>query len=216
MVSNMFEIQKITLENELKYDNTAILKYTITYPKIISNIYMCGIEKFNHFNQIKAFKTKLYAEKNLFAIAKQDYEYKKSNGYPIFVYELILDFFISYNDKNIISLYQKEYTYTGGAHGSTIMTAQNWNILIGKQFLLYDCYKNDPNFLLYILQEINHQIDLQKEINPTQYFDNSCQLVLNNFKFNQFYLTEKNIAIFFQSYYIAPYSSGIPVFFIPK
>ena len=107
MVSIMLEIQKITLENELKYDNTTILKYTITYPKIISNIYMYGIEKFNHFNQIKAFKTKLYAEKNLFSIAKQDYEYKKSNGYPIFVYELMLDFFISYNDKNIISLYQK-------------------------------------------------------------------------------------------------------------
>ena len=36
----MLEIQKITLENELKYDNTLILKYTITYPKIISDKYM--------------------------------------------------------------------------------------------------------------------------------------------------------------------------------
>ena len=216
MVIPMFEIQKITLENRLKYDNTLILKYCITYPKIISNKYMYGIEKFNHFNQIEAFKTKLYSEKNLFAIAKQDYEYNKSNGYPIFVYELILDFVITYNDNNILSLYQKEYTYTGGAHGSTIMIAQNWNILIGKEFLLNDCYKNDSSFLLYILQEINHQINIQKENNQKIYFDNSCQLVLNNFKFNQFYLTEKNIAIFFQSYEIAPYSSGIPVFFIPK
>ena len=212
----MLEIQKITLENELKYDNTLILKYTITYPKIISDKYMYGIEKFNHLNQINAFKTKLYAEKNLFSMAKQDFEYNKSNGYPIFVYELILETTITYNDKNILSLYQKEYTYTGGAHGSTIMSAQNWNILVGKQFLLNDFYKNDSSYLLYILQEINHQIQIQEENNETAYFDNSCQLVLNNFKFDQFYLTKENLAIFFQSYDIAPYSSGIPVFFIPK
>ena len=210
----MLEIQKISLENELKYKNTVILKYSITYPKIISDKYMYGIENFNHLNQIKAFKTKLYAEKNLFSIAKQDYEYNTQNGYPIFVYELILETTITYNDKNILSLYQKEYTYTGGAHGTTIMTAQNWNILLGKEFLLNDFYKNDSSFLLYILQEINHQIQIQKENNETAYFENSCQLVLYNFRFNQFYLTEKSIAIFFQSYDIAPYSTGIPVFHI--
>ena len=54
----MLEIQKISLENELKYKNTVILKYSITYPKIISDKYMYGIENFNHLNQIKAFKTK--------------------------------------------------------------------------------------------------------------------------------------------------------------
>ena len=86
----------------------------------------------------------------------------------------------------------------------------------GKKFLLEDLYKNDSCFLLYILQEINNQIEVNKENNSIVYFDNTCQLVLNNFKFNQFYLTENSLAIFFQNYDIAPYSSGIPIFYIQR
>lgn len=82
--------------------------------------------------------------------------------------------------------------------------------------MLYDLYKNDSCFLLYILQEINNQIEVNKENNSIVYFDNTCQLVLNNFKFNQFYLTENSLAIFFQNYDIAPYSSGIPIFYIQR
>ena len=49
----MLEIQKITLEKNLKYKSSIILKYSISYPKINSNTYIYGVEKFNHFNQIK-------------------------------------------------------------------------------------------------------------------------------------------------------------------
>lgn len=212
----MFEIEKITIEKNLKYKDTIIFKYVITYPHIISNQSIYGIDEFNRFNQIYALNRKLYVEKNLFEMAKKDFDYNVSNGFPTQVYELILNFTVTYQKKFIISLYQEEYLYTGGAHGSTTVTAQNWNLLYGNQFLLYDLYKNDSSYLLYILREINHQIQVQLENNETAYFDNSCQLVLNTFQFNQFYLTEKNLVIFFQSYDIAPYSSGIPRFFIPR
>lgn len=130
----MLEIQKITLENNLKYKSSIILKYSISYPKINSNTYIYGVEKFNHFNQIQAFNNKLYAEKNLYFLAKSDYDYNTANGYPTFPYEFSSDFTVTFNEKYIISLFQKDYTFTGGAHGSTVVSAQNWNILLRKKF----------------------------------------------------------------------------------
>ena len=129
----MLEIQKITLEKDLKYKSSIILKYSISYPKINSNTYIYGVEKFNHFNQIQAFNNKLYAEKNLYFLAKSDYDYNTANGYPTFPYEFSSDFTVTFNEKYIISLFQKDYTFTGGAHGSTVVSAQNWNILLRKE-----------------------------------------------------------------------------------
>ena len=88
--------------------------------------------------------------------------------------------------------------------------------VVAMMFSLDYIFKNDSSYLLYILREINQQIRIQIDNGTNQYFDNYCKLVLDNFKFNQFYLTPNDIVIFFQQYDIAPYSSGIPTFFIPR
>jgi hypothetical protein len=41
------------------------------------------------------------------------------------------------------------------------------------------------------------------------------QLVNENLKVNNFYLTKEGVVIYFQQYDIAPYSSGLPTFVIP-
>ncbi len=74
----------------------------------------------------------MYAEKDLFNMAKEQYDINFSNGFPIMVYELILDYTITYNKDAILSLYFDEYIFSGGAHGSTIRTSreleyEDWN-----------------------------------------------------------------------------------------
>ncbi len=86
----------------------------------------------------------------------------------------------------------------------------------GTQFKLDFIYTNDCSYLLFILREIVKQISFEIENGTNQYFDNYCELVLDNFKLDQFYLTDNEVIIFFQSYDIAPYSSGIPSFAIPR
>lgn len=212
----MVEIEKITLQKNLTYKGVVILKYKIEYPKIVSSNYFYGITQFNQYNRLKALNSKIYAERDLFNMAKEQYDYNFSNGYPIMVYELIQNYNITYNEDLIISLYSDEYIYSGGAHGSTIRSSQNWNIKIGSQFNLSFIYGTDCSYLLFILREIIRQINSEIENGSNQYFENYCELVLDNFKLNQFYLTEKELVIFFQSYDIAPYSSGIPTFTIPR
>lgn len=208
------EIEKIVLEKNLYYKNNIILKYNISYPRIISNLFYYGISQINQYNRLKALDLKIYAEGDLYELAKETFDYKYLNGFPITLFELVYDFNITYYENYLLSLYTTEYIFTGGAHGNTTMASQNWNIKLGNMFSLDFIFKTDCSYILYILKEINRQIQIQIDNGTNQYFDNYCKLVLDNFKLDQFYLTNKDVVIFFQSYDIAPYSSGIPTFYI--
>lgn len=203
----MFKIEMKTLKNELKYKETVILTYEIEYPQVYSDYY--NTNKFNSFNFNKAIKLEKYAKETLFSDAKDTYNYNISQGFPVMVYELILKTYITYNQGTNISLYQDEYTFSGGAHGSTIRSSQNWNLEYNRQFPLSSIFYNDPNYILYILNQINTQI---KKHGAEYYFEDYCSLVLETFNPYQFYLTPYNIFVYFQQYDIAPYSTGIPTF----
>lgn len=206
----MYRIIENTFEKELYYKNNVILKYTIKYPRIINN--SIGANRFNRFNYEKAVKLKHYSENELFKEAKELYDYNVSNGYPVMMYEVFLDYTITYNQNSIVSLYSDEYIYSGGAHGSTVRSSQNWNINFAKQFSLESLFDNDCNYILDILKDINNQIEQQIANGSNQYFENYCSLVLNTINLDNFYLNPGYITIFFQQYDISPYSSGIPTF----
>ena len=203
----MFIVKNCVIKNELTYRGSIILKYKIEYPQIFSNCYNAC--KFNVLNHKKALDLENYAKNILFKEAMDLYDFNYSNGYPIMVYELVFKYTITYNKEPIISLYQDEYIFSGGAHGNTVRTSQNWNFECGNQFTLSDIYCNNPNYILFILQEINKQV---AEQGVELYFADYCSLVLDTFNINQFYITPNYVVVYFMQYDIAPYSTGIPEF----
>lgn len=210
----MNKIENRILKGNLEYKNTVILTYKIEYPQIIFSKYTRGKERFNNYNKKKAINLEKYIKTDLYENAKEVYEYNKANGYPIMVYEVISEYNITYNEGFIISLYQDEYQFTGGAHGNTIRTSQNWNLKDTSIIPLSNFFPNNTYYTIDILKEINKQIKTQIEEGKNQYFENYCELVLETFNLNSYYITPNAIAIYFQQYDIAPYSSGIPVFLI--
>lgn len=206
----MYKIVTNVFENELYYKNTVVLKYKIEYPKIIGN--SVGIHRFNRFNFIKAVKLKQYVEKDLFKEAKELYNFNMSNGYPLMIYEIVSTFTVTLNKNPYVSLYSDEYIFTGGAHGITTRTSQSWNIQTANQITLNELFDCNCDYVLYILKDINTQIEEQIANGSNYYFDNYCSLVLNSINLNNFYLNNKYIIIYFQQYDIAPYSSGLPTF----
>ena len=199
-------LNKNILENELYYDGVVVLKYHIEYPSICGNIN--DNSEFNNYNKCLALNIQNNAETELYNDAVKTYLYNKQNGYPVMVYEVYTNFEVTYNNLNILSLYIDVYTFTGGAHGSTIRSSQTWNLLYGKIMDLASFFPYNPYFMLNILKQINAQIANDPDI----YFDNTCQLVLETFNPKSFYLTSNSIVIYFQQYDIAPYSSGIREF----
>lgn len=210
------QIEKRILKGELSYKNTVILTYQIEYPQMIYSMYKEGKEIFNYHNRKKAMELEQYVKTDLYENAKELYEYNVANGYPVMVYEVIAEYTITYNEDFIVSLYQDEYQFTGGAHGNTIRSSQNWDLRVGKRLPLCYFYPKNPYYVIDILKQINSQIKKQIEEGINQYFENYCELVLETFRLDSYYVVPNGIVIYFQQYDIAPYSSGIPIFFIIK
>ncbi len=208
----MNQIRTRVLSGELKYDNTVILTYKIEYPEMVFSSYELGRNAFNRYNRNLAINLENYVRGELYQSAKETYDYNKKNGFPVMVYEFINVFEITYNKDFIVSLYMDKYEFAGGAHGNTIRSSQNWNLRTGRQLPLSYFYPNNPNYVVDILKNIIGQISA----NPENYFDDYCKLVLDTFNPESFYVTENDIAIYFQQYDIAPYSTGIPTFLIPR
>lgn len=211
----MNKIEKRALEGKLKYKNTIVLTYKIEYPEITISNFKFGKNIFNKYNKEKAMKLENYVIFDLYREAKELYEYNTLHGYPIMVYEIILQYDITYNQDYIISLYYDQYEFTGGAHGNTIKTSQTWDLNIGRKLPLSYFYPNNPYYAIDILKNINNQIKKQMQLGNNYYFNNYCELVLETFSLDNYYITQDSLVIFFQQYDIAPYSSGIPVFHLP-
>ena len=210
----MNKIKMNTVEKELYYQGEVIVRYKIEYPEIITSYYNEGIQIFNHENRKSALELKEYAEGELYEQAKQTYEFNKKNGYPIMVYELVRECNITYNQNQLVSLYCDEYIFEGGAHGNTLRKSQNWDLKIAQEIPLQAFSKGNPYYLIDILKQINKQIAEQIENGVGSYFPQYCQLVLETFNLENYYLTPYGIVVFFQQYDIAPYSSGILTFLV--
>lgn len=202
------QIVKRILTRELKYDDSVVLKYNIEYPQIIGQSDISSI-RFNTYNKNLADSLQYNSENNLYQEAVELYKYNKQNNYPIMVYEVYRTYEITLNINKIISLYSDEYIFSGGAHGNTVRTSQTWNMVTGRMMDLYEFFRN-PYFIQSIFKQIIAQINADKDI----YFEDACCLVIETFSTKNFYLTPEYIAVYFQAYDIAPYSSGIRVFMI--
>ncbi len=109
----MGEIVENIFENQLYYKNTVILTYKIKYPELVRSRYRLGAQKFNFYNYEKAIKLAKYCETELFEEAKTLYDYNNSKGFPVMVYEVILDYAVTYQNHAIVSLYTDEYIFSG-------------------------------------------------------------------------------------------------------
>lgn len=112
----MNKIRKIELKDELKYMGTTILKYSLQYPEIIYTDYPQSKNIFNIYNKKIAKDLENYVITKLYEKAKKTYIYNKKNNFPVMVYEVLLQYNITYNRDYIISLYYDQYEFTGGAH----------------------------------------------------------------------------------------------------
>lgn len=124
-----------------------------------------------------------------------------SNQVIGFNYQAYLNDEITYADNNIASFIRLEYTYSGGAHGSTLMTP-----------LIYDLntsatINTSASNLIVNIQDNKLRDLLNKKLledrTKENYFD------FNTIELNNFYITPYGIIFIWNQYDIAPYSEGI-------
>jgi hypothetical protein len=213
--NNQIIVKEKILQQDMYYKNHLIMRYTIKYPKFLSDTYQTFMNKLNSLYRIKAVMYERSNIMNLYQMAMVDYDFSISNNYPIKQFEAYVDYSITFHQDCTISLYIDQYEYAGGAHGLTVRFSDTWSLQQNKRMELNELFPQSINYQDFIIQTINRQIELEKENGNSMYFEDYLRLVNVNFKPNNFYLTKEGIVIYFQQYEIAPYASGLPIFVIP-
>lgn len=203
------------LTRELEYDFTPILHYDIRYPQFEGEGCEKGLEKINAFYSQRAQRLALYACKDLFAAAADQYDYDQENGFPVMPYELVANYTVTLNNGCTLSLYWDQYIFTGGAHGNTTRYGHSWDVKAGCALTLQDFFPRNFDYKIDLTEQIIGQIAEQIAAGNDIYFDDYEENVIAEFNPQNFYLTPEGLVIFYQQYAIAPYSSGIMEFTIP-
>ena len=122
--------------------------------------------------------------------------------------ELLANFEIKNNQRDILSLNLIVYSFTGGAHGMTIIKSLTFDTKTGKQYDLGDLFQPGSDYVKNLSDII--RLDIKKW---------DIQLLNPPFKEirsdQDFYIADTSIVIYFQLYEITPYVSGFPYFPIP-
>ena len=205
----MQTITQRVLSDTVYSKGTAVLTYTIRYPYFTCS--EAAALSINAFYSTAARKTEEYCRTVLASQASVQAEYAKKDNYPFFGYEFISAYTVPWNSGCMTSLYTDQYTYTGGAHGSTIRTSDTWDFSSGRYLTLADFYPHNPAYREGIFRILDQQVKAREKDSPDDY----PALIRSTFKPESFFATPKGIVIYFQQYDIAPYSTGIPEFLIP-
>jgi hypothetical protein len=202
-------------QQDLYYKGHKVMSYTIKYPEFYSDRFQILAEKLNSFYRARAYMYEKKTIKNLYQQAMVEYEYSVANNFPIREFEVYEDFTVTYNQNCALSLYFDRYEYTGGAHGMTVRSSDTWNLQRSRKVELQDLFAEEQNYKEYVTAYINQQIAEDIASGDDMYFEDYAHLVVNNFKPNNFYLTEEGAVFYYQHYDIAPYAAGIRTFLIP-
>ncbi len=207
----MLKVCREVLEDSMYYDNILVLTYKIYYPCIDSNA--ASVKNINDLYFLEAKNIERHCRTVLYQLAQDDA--RDAIDRPFNRHEFVRDFTVTYNVKNILSLYTDAYTYTGGAHGNTVRTSNTWNLVTGTLIQLGEVYPLTPNSIINLRVCIQQQISERLQENPGTFFENYTFLLNDTFNASNFFLQPFHGTIYYQQYDIAPYSTGIPEFYFP-
>lgn len=199
-------IKRFLIHEDYYFKGVKIVCCHIVYPQFLGNA--PTLELLNKKYYEEAIKKKEYCSSTLYQNAVQALE----QGSRVFPYEIIATLTLTLQTDDIISFYQEDYLYTGGANGQTKRIGQTLQTKSGHILLLRDFVQNKQTYVSCIQNDIIKQIESSQDIN--NYFDNYASLVKTTFQPQNFYLTSEGIVVFFDLYDIAPHSTGIPTFLI--
>lgn len=126
-------------------------------------------------------------------------------------YEYTTNYDVKYNKKNKLSLLLYDYQFTGGAHGSTMVTSYNFNLKTGQLYILDDFFHTKNVYKKVTAYAKKYMLKNPDIFYPASKEFSSFQLTNQT----QFYFADGGIYLIFQQYEVGPYVSGNPTIFIP-
>lgn len=128
--------------------------------------------------------------------------------YEDYLVEMIAYYEIKTNERGILSLNLIVYSFTGGAHGLTVIRSLTFNTKTGKHYELSELFKPNSGYE----KAINTIIQQRIKDWDIQLLDPPATEIRSN---QDFYIADVTLVIYFQLYEISPYAAGFPYFPLP-
>lgn len=202
---------EVRVESKMIQSKNEEINIDIKYPKL-EGLQDKKFEKIIN-NYLK--NNSIQSKKELTKEAKLYNEQVKETDFPDRCYELIQNFTVKDTINGYFVLELFEYNYRGGAHGVTTQKYIVIDLVSNKIVMLKDLFDKDGNYIDEINKVIKKQIsEISRQGN---YFFQGTEAFTTVSDQTQFYINpEGNLMIVFNLYEIAPYSSGIYTFNLPK
>lgn len=122
--------------------------------------------------------------------------------------EIVGNYRITLNEKGILSIRFEVYTFRKhAANGLTVVRSLTVNLENGKVYQLHDLFKINSDYKIVITKMIQQQIK-ERDLPLIREFRGITD-------YQDFYLTENSLVIYFQEIQYTPHYVGIPEFAIP-
>ena len=118
--------------------------------------------------------------------------------------EMVGGYELKNNQRGVLSLTQHNYTFSGGAHGNTLLSGSTFDVNTGQLVPLAGLFTKGSRYVERINQLIKQQIE-QRQLPLLDPFTTIAPD-------QTYYLADKSIVIFFQLYELLPYVYGFPYF----
>ncbi|MDL2273143.1 DUF3298 and DUF4163 domain-containing protein [Oscillospiraceae bacterium OttesenSCG-928-G22] len=202
------------IKKDFLYDSTTVIEMKITYP--IVSLENKKIERrINGMYRFTADRFFRYVSKQFYREAVKAYQDAIRNDFPFHAFQAFLTYTETYFTDMYLSTYFDRYEYTGGAHGQTLRFSDTWNLRTGTPQELCDFFKSRSACYKSVLREILSEADERMKNSPGVLFDDYRKRIVKYFKPARYNLIPGGVAVYYQQYDIAPYSSGVVTFDIP-
>lgn len=208
-------VETLSIPMKIESEGVLLCSVLINQPVVKGEVPRAALRRINAFYAHFTKTLQHHANTGLKKTAKEDYEYRKENGFPFFPYELRSDFTVTFNNKGLLGLYTDVYEYTGGAHGNTRRFADIWYTYSGLPATAADFFPKGTNIKKLLTDAAKAEAAAEISAGTGVYFDNYTELIKKYYSAQNIFLQENGLSLFYQQYEIAPYSEGIPVFTVP-
>lgn len=139
--------------------------------------------------------------------AETDALWAKEQGFNLPPYEYSIDFEVTCNRDNLLSVNTLQYFYTGGAHGSPLLLSYNIDLRSGKTLAITDLFTDVQTAKVILAHGVSQRIKAEPDI----FFPDAAEHagVPDD---QQFYFQDGQVVLHYSVYELAPYAAGMPKF----
>ncbi len=203
-------IGAITENREIKNDkNDVLVNITVSHPVIKNAENDDFIESINKEYMAEA-DTALNETSEQEEAARLHYTNANNSFAP---YELMYTYVTDYDKSGLLSITSYTYSYWGGAHGTTILRSNVYDLTSKKKLNLTNILNCTDEELDSLVIEKFSEYFLAE--GGEAFLDEWGESIKENVKNVKFRLTENGVLLYFDVYAIAPYAFGTPEVTIP-